>query len=393
MSTLLLPLLVLGFAFATDAAQSCTEGETRLMADFPGARAEDCTRTETGFAIHIRPEATPINKSPWYAFDIFSETEKALSIDIYYTYGTHRYHPKRFDSLNDWSLFPKADVLVSDDKSLTRIVLTKPEPLTRIAAQPVLSPTDRRAWSEAYAERAGFDIVEAGKSPLGDPILRLSSVPERTNPPHLLLIGGQHPPEVPGVFAMRAFLDRLAENDPLALSFREQVMIDILPTLNPDGIAAGNWRLNSELADLNRDWGPFTQSETKLVSDILEDRQLQGAIPAMMIDFHATYVGDVLYTPTGEEGEKFTVQIDLWAKGIDDRVEGPGFRVDPTSNPGLPTAKTWYTNTFDAPGVTLEIADATPPSRAAALGRAAAESLMSVMLAPSSELDAAERAE
>src|SRR3546814_1987601 len=66
------------------------------------------------------------------------------------------------------------------------------------------------------------------------------------------------------------FVDELAADSPLARDFRERTLVIVLPLLNPDGVVEGNWRGNINGQDLNRDWGPFTQSETRAVRDLLE---------------------------------------------------------------------------------------------------------------------------
>src|SRR3546814_6550764 len=59
------------------------------------------------------------------------------------------------------------------------------------------------------------------------------------------------------------FVDELAADSPLARDFRERTLVIVLPLLNPDGVVEGNWRGNINGQDLNRDWGPFSQSETR----------------------------------------------------------------------------------------------------------------------------------
>jgi predicted deacylase len=70
----------------------------------------------------------------------------------------------------------------------------------------------------------------------------------------------------------------------------------IVPELNLDGIAQGHWRTNAGLKDLNRDWGPFEQPETRAVRNALFDLIEVGARPMLLLDFHATR-RTVLYTP------------------------------------------------------------------------------------------------
>src|SRR3546814_5882297 len=93
----------------------------------------------------------------------------------------------------------------------------------------------------------------------------------------LLVLGRQHPPETTGTQALMGFVDELAADSLLARDFRERTLVIVLPLLNPDGVVEGNWRGNINGQDLNRDWGPFTQSETRAARDLLE-RALDDAI-------------------------------------------------------------------------------------------------------------------
>src|SRR3546814_4989853 len=86
----------------------------------------------------------------------------------------------------------------------------------------------------------------------------------------LLVRSRQHPPETTGTQALMGFVDELAADSPLARDFRERTLVIVLPLLNPDGVVEGNWRGNINGQDLNRDWGPFTQSETRAARDLLE---------------------------------------------------------------------------------------------------------------------------
>src|SRR3546814_2301684 len=86
-------------------------------------------------------------------------------------------------------------------------------------------------------------------------------------------LGRQHPRETTGTQALMGFVDELAADSPLARDFRERTLVIVLPLLNPDGVVEGNWRGNINGQDLNRDWGPFTQSETRAVRDVLKDRK------------------------------------------------------------------------------------------------------------------------
>lgn len=52
--------------------------------------------------------------------------------------------------------------------------------------------------------------------------------------------------------------------------------------------------------DLNRDWGPFTQPETLLVRDLLNDLDSSNSRVRLFLDFHSTR-HNLFYTQTEED--------------------------------------------------------------------------------------------
>ena len=110
------------------------------------------------------------------------------------------------------------------------------------------------------------------------------------------MVGRQHPPEVTGALAMLPFVEELLSDTDLAKKYRARFETTIVPMLNPDGVVKGYWRHNTGSTDLNRDWGPFKQPETRLMQKLLQDI---AADPAerlrFFVDFHSTQ-RDVFYT-------------------------------------------------------------------------------------------------
>lgn len=364
---------------------ACDEGDIQLRTDFPAAGGEDCMRTEEGFTLNIVPEAIPINRSPWYAFDLIAPSGTDVSVTLNYTYARHRYVPKQLDEMGIWKGLAADRISLSEDGMQAVLTLTGADDPVRIAAQPVIPSNQRREWVETYAERAGFTLSYPGRSLDGQALPRLTSRPASRNgdvSPVIVLLGSQHPPEVPGWLAMMAFLDRLAEDDQLAREFRETYRIEAFPVLNPDGIDAGYWRFNAGLVDLNRDWGPFEQPESRLVWETIEELKEKGQAPVLLIDFHAIDRGDILFTPERSLEISRKTFPDDWAARIEQLYGTPGFEVISSHNPGLPTAKTWFAEQYRAPGITFEIGDKTSPQRIEGLGDTAAEAMMELMLAP-----------
>ena len=174
----------------------------------------------------------------------------------------------------------------------------------------------------------------------------------------VVLIGRQHPVEVPGAIAMRAFVDEGLGTSDLAREFRERYMLLILPLINPDGVALGHARHNDGLQDLNRDWGPFTQPETQSVAALLEELDRAGIAPRLMLDFHATKETDtmIFYTQMPDDGTSPKGFATTWLDRVDERVDFE-FKHDPRPPSGLDNTKNYFFSRYGIPAITYEIAD------------------------------------
>ncbi len=136
-----------------------------------------------------------------------------------------------------------------------------------------------RAVQGFCAQRPHLHYRVAGTSPGGRTI---PLVVATADPAHLerqlrvLVITRQHGDEPAP--AQAALLWLRAEAD-TAAAFRH-VAVLLLPTLNPDGAAAGT-RANGAGVDLNRDWQRRSQPETRLVVTLFDRWQ-----PHVVVDLH-----------------------------------------------------------------------------------------------------------
>jgi predicted deacylase len=196
----------------------------------------------------------------------------------------------------------------------------------------------------------------------------------------VVAIGRQHPPEVTGSMALMEFVETIAGPGALAKSFRQSFETVVVPLVNPDGVAAGNWRYNLHGVDLNRDWGPFRQPETRVVRDsILKYQEDDAPRLAFFLDFHSTHY-DVFYVQAGETSiwpENFP---ELWLKSLADRL--PEYEVRAKPNAGTrPLSKVWARKTLGIPAVIYEVGDDTDRRLIRSVARTAAEEMMSLLLA------------
>lgn len=376
--------LVVATPGGTEAASwsACDLGDIRIETGFPGARADACYRqAKDRVAVLVMPEDKDVNPSAWFAFRITSDRPRRIAATLVYGERKHRYWPKTSVDGRTWERLPARFVAVAEDgRSATLWLDVGPAPVW-VAAQEVWDGERYDDWLRSLSGRGGATVSTLGWSAQRRPIRALSSVAGRAGAGTIVLVGRQHPPEVPGAFAFESFVETLLDGSDLSQRFRSAYSIVAVPNLNPDGVALGHWRENAGGMDINRDWGPFSQPETRLMRDLLAALgQDKSRRPRVFLDFHATRE-DVFYTQRDEDPVEPPLFERHWLGCLQQRM--PGYEVNrkPGHNPDLFTAKTWVYKAYGIPSVTFEIGDETPRELIGTLAHQAAMAMMEVLLA------------
>jgi predicted deacylase len=269
-----------------------------------------------------------------------------------------------------------------------RLTLTADSMPQIVSSQELLLPADYEYWLDQLETKSSVQRSMLGRSLEGSPIELVKIVELGASPrDQLFVVGRQHPPEVTGGFALFAFTERLLEDDPLARTFRAKVETSIVPLLNPDGVVRGHWRHSQGERDLNRDWGPFTQPETRLVRDKLQMLEVDPTRELrFFMDFHSTG-RDVLYTLDKSLETNPPALIEAWVEDYRSRLPGYEVEEEPGHNPERPVSKAWVYERFGVPAMTYEIGDETDRDLINKLGRAAAEATMVTMLGYDAQSD------
>lgn len=375
---------------ATAVPPSCATSLAILDQDFDTGAFRSCeTKGRDTFTLTIAPEDEGrINCSAWYAFRLTPQRRGTVTVELDYTTCGHRYWPKTSTDGRTWTRLPEdaVEIVEEEDGDNARLTITLDDDPVFVAGQEILGPDRFAAWLRRLdnADFATLDLL--GKSAQGRDIERLTIAdPATTQRETVVLVGRQHPPEITGTLAMVPFVETLLEDTPLARAYRKRFETVVVPLLNPDGVVLGHWRHNTGGVDLNRDWGPFTQPETRLMDGILKGvatdtkRDLRA-----VIDFHSTGE-DVFYTipddlPT--DPELFTRKwLDLYQSRM------PDYEVnrDARHEVGRPISKAHAYDTYGVPGVTFEIGDETDRTLIWRIGREAAIAMMVTMLESSPE--------
>ncbi|GMG87670.1 M14 family metallopeptidase [Biformimicrobium ophioploci] len=366
----------------------CASGAVKLSRDFEAGRFNQC-KVQPGFQFELKlvPENRPINPSPWYAFRVDSELDTAIRVNLNYTDGFHRYLPKFSSDKINWQPLSDSQIEVAEDGRSATLRLDVRKGSQWVAAQPILDNANYDRWMSGLLQGAiAAQSEQAGESLEGRAINAITAGSAEAYAPRILLLGRQHPPEITGALAMRAFVERVFEGDALSRSFLEQFRVVVIPNMNPDGVANGNWRHNSGGTDLNRDWGPFEQQETRQVIRYLESRF--GDAPVWgMLDFHSTKK-NVLYTQA--DGQTiFSDFTRLWAERMNASPAPIKFEREATHKNNLATTKTYFFKRYQVPSITFELDDVAPPADIVPTARIAAETYMSLLLEHRGSLAAA----
>ncbi|MCB0793305.1 MAG: hypothetical protein KDB88_01090 [Flavobacteriales bacterium] len=303
-------------------------GPVHFSNDFPGGRANHVRNADgSRYEVLIEPEVTPINGSPWYAFALWADTAHTITVRLRYSEFHHRYHPLRKYRNTGWEPIPTTDLSYPDGPTHAHpgqtgdtiqlhpyvdVQLNLTSDTSWIAAQPVIASADEEDWWDGHLREhlneRGYGRAENG------PKIRYYATPDADR--SLFVIGRQHPPEVTGALALRAFAERLCANDSLANAFQAAWRVVFIPIVNPDGVDLGHWRCNPGGVDLNRDWWLAQQPETQAVRSIIEGQMRS---QNLLVDLHSTWK-DILYLTS--KGEHNPV-IQKWLALADERMERP----------------------------------------------------------------------
>jgi predicted deacylase len=326
------------------------------------------------------PENEPINRSPWFAFRIWSEKERIIDIKMNYRYITpHRYHPKISVNGIDWKLIDFEDFSFDLKTGRAGFRLHLPAGELWVAAQEIVDSKKVYKWIDSLDKFHYIKKIKFGLSHHKRPLIALNIGAE--NAKNLVVVlNRQHPPEITGHLAMESLVETIAGNTDLANKFRQKFTTIVVPMLNPDGVDLGHWRHNALGADLNRDWQFFRQPETlafkKFFSKLVKQNQ---ATLYFALDFHSTKE-DVFYVFKPEFVAKNSPHLtQKWIKAIGSAI--PNYRIRQEAfGSDSPISRNWFFREFDADAVTYEVGDDTDRKIVKMKGRVAAEEMMKLLL-------------
>ena len=347
---------------------------------FDGARLNGVTQiNDSVYSMRITPENVPINNSAYYAFAVNSQTTQTLYLRFDYPEGfSHRYVPKQ-NWGQGWRITPEEELSLVD--SLTQLKLENVYGEGIIAAQEVQNSGHVAQWvEESIKDKVHIRWKIIGETTLGRPLWVLDMTHgDTTAKPLVVFFTRQHPPEVTGYLAFKAFMEELLNTTDLSNDFFAQYHVLAFPLVNPDGVDLGHWRHNAGGVDTNRDWGKYRQPEIKAIVKYIDKTLRKNKTNLVLgLDFHSTWY-DVFYTNKERLATPFPNFLDQWFKALENSI--PHYKVnEKASNSTQPVSKGWLLYGHKAVGVTYEIGDETPREDIQIIGKTSAKALMEILL-------------
>jgi len=371
-----------------NSAPLCQNEAAEIRADHMTARVNKCNvLSGNQFSLTITPErmADPegetINNSPWYGFRVDPKQAGSVKLELAYENGTHRYRPKlSYDGVN-WKTLPGTETPRPRPEKFTFSVKPDGRPFF-ISAQEIFTPKAHDNWAETIALRTDVTSSIIGTSRNGYPLkmLEVQTEPD-VKKPYVVWVGRQHPPEVTGALALIPFTETVLNDSKLSKRFLENFNLLIVPMMNPDGVQNGHWRFNDGGMDLNRDWGPFTQPETRAVKQALSRFETGDDNIAFFLDFHSTW-RNLLYTQTDEETTNPPMFTKKWVEAVHRRLDDNiyTFTREPRAMSDRPISKNYIYENYGIPAITYEVGDATPRTAITESAQVFAEEMMRLLL-------------
>ena len=337
--------------------KQCNTSAVQIDFDFPGAGNLTCEVINSKYIkFFINPETDDsINPSPWFAIRKSKHSED-IKLEFDYKNYQHRYDPKISNDKKIWKKINQTNILKDENGKIIIINFSPSNEKEYISSQELITEDWYNDWFNYLGglERVKSELI--GLSVLKKPIT-MFFVEENTNNPYILILGRQHPPEVTGAIAIKSFVNELISKNDLSESFLDNYNIIFVPLMNPDGVENGYWRYNENKKDLNRDWGIFSQPETKSVNNKLinfkDDKKIE-----VFIDFHSTYK-NIFYISDISESHKLQNFLKNWLNNSkpDLLKIDYDYKIVNSMSPNNGVSKNYIFNTYNIPSVTYEVSD------------------------------------
>ncbi|MAK59883.1 MAG: hypothetical protein CMK09_02785 [Ponticaulis sp.] len=357
----------------------CERDGISIRTDFPSAGQHICAPREDGFVLTVLPEPSlhgRINPSPWYAFSVEGPVGENVQLMLDYGSYTHRYAPVIQQSDESWRPLDKAQITELEDGHKAVLDLTLTSEALMVAGLPLVTTSKVDQWVNEIVAGYEVELVEYGRSAEGRKLTAMTCGSSEAE--HLVVaLTRQHPPEIAGSIAFQAFASEILT------SYSDEVLANtrflFFPMMNPDGVERGHWRHNTGAVDLNRDWFDASQPEVASAQTLILS-EAEGRTVDAFLDFHSTWRTLVYFHPfdTPSADSSFPEAL----KAAMDAEFTPQPDWISSHNDGRGTSKNWALQTFNTPGMTIELGDFVSQDESRRVGELTAQVLQEVLSDP-----------
>jgi murein tripeptide amidase MpaA len=204
------------------------------------------------------------------------------------------------------------------------------------------------------------------------------------------IVARQHPGETMSEWFVEGALSRLLdEDDPVASALLGEAVFYIVPNMNPDGSALGNFRTNAAGRDINREW--FAPSDYASPEVLAVRRMLEETGVDFFLDVHGDESAPCSFAIGCEGNPSYSHRMSrlekLFTKSLaeshDDFSAEYGYGPNDPGKGDLSIANNWVGERFECLSFTLELPfkdggdpEGATPDRAVQFGHTAMESVL-----------------
>lgn len=297
MLAFLLFVLTVNSSFEAGALKSHEwKSPTHLVATIPG-QADQAGRN---------------HQPSWYYFSIDGVKGRDLTVDLAGLEGEYNFRPHdgsahrnmrpaySYDNVH-WNYFDASEWL--EKPSRIRVKFKATGDRIWIARVPPYTTVHLQSLLDSIQPDRNVAVREFGRSVQDRPLHQLTitdpSVPVEKKKT-IWIMSRQHAWEADTSWVLEGAVRFLAGIDPAARDLRRRYVFQMMPTLDPDGVALGGVRFNRNGYDLNRNWDvddPVKMPEIAAMKKAMEDWLAQGRTIDFFLTIHNTETADYLAGP------------------------------------------------------------------------------------------------
>ncbi len=286
------------FGFACSDTPTDSGEALRISLDVEGSSLGPWSVTgPDSLSISLRPDTNADNRF-WFSFRLLDGRNRTLTFrleDALDAVSASNWRAKRPVASGDggqtWTRIPDA-ALTEDGDFVFRHRPSSSDEWIALAL-----PYNVSRWTDLVSSLQGSAWVESvetiGQSLDGNPV-DLLEITDPSVPPAeksgVWVVARQHPGEPEGSYMLEGFLEWLVGADPEAAELRRRARVFVAGFLDPDGVLAGNQRVNLAGLDLNRQWNepdPATAPTIAAFQEKVFDYVDAGGQVRILVDFHS----------------------------------------------------------------------------------------------------------